>query len=201
MDVLRTLQTTNKLRMKTLVKEEYSEVTPCIDLKKQFGSCYRIKFEEGYVAERGQKGRSYDPWLVILLCQHGHIYPHGRGLLGASTNYRGSIAKRLSALPCVRVIQDGDDGINVVFRLEDFHAVADLLKPKRRRQLSAEHRQRLADMGKASLKAYRQANVQHAGKGRRRDPTTTKAPNPPNWPTAPNSASEFNPTLHRRSTP
>ncbi len=169
----------------------------CIELTTQFGNRYRVSNEASHRAKRGERRRMQDPWLLTILCQHGHIYPHGGELLGASTNNRGPIAKRLSALPCVGVVQDGSDGINAVFHVNDFDTVAAVMKPKRRRKLSAEYCQRLADMGKANLKAYRQANVQHAGNGRGRNPTARTAPKSPDSPTAPRSASEINPTLQR----
>jgi hypothetical protein len=60
----------------------------------------------------------------MIVCRHGHIFPYGGDLLGASTNKRGAIAKRLAALSCVQVTQDGDDGINIVFHIGDFDEVA-----------------------------------------------------------------------------
>ena len=44
--------------------------------------------------------------------------------LGASTDRRGATARRLAALPCVRIVQDGDDGVNVVFHVDDFDNIA-----------------------------------------------------------------------------
>lgn len=101
----------------------------CIDLKERFGQRCRIRYED-----TDRRGR--DPWLAMIDCRHGHIYPHGGDLIGASTNNRGAIAKRLAALACVRVVQDGDDGINVVFNAADFLTVAAVMKPKRRRSLT-----------------------------------------------------------------
>ena len=118
----------------------------CIDLKEHFGDHYRTFYEDSYAAERGDKGRTHDPWLLTVACRHGHIYPHGGTMLGASTNSRGPIANRLAAPPCVRVVQEGDDGVNVVFDVGDFDQVAAVMRPRRRRKLTPEQRtERLAN--------------------------------------------------------
>lgn len=103
----------------------------CIDLKERFGQRCRIRYEDN-----GDRHRGRDPWLAMIDCRHGHIYPQGGDQLAASTDNRGAIARRLAALPCVRVMQDGDDGINVVFDAADFPTVAAVMKPKRRRSLT-----------------------------------------------------------------
>jgi hypothetical protein len=107
--------------------------SPCPDLKAIAAGKYRVKREESYHAEHG---RSVDPWLWIIPCRHGHMFPFGSGLLGASTDRRGEIARRLAALPGCHVHQDGDDGLTVVFPEGMFEAVASLLKARRRRRWS-----------------------------------------------------------------
>lgn len=141
----------------------------CIDLKALFGRDYQVTYEESYRAERGKCGRGHDPWLLVMPCRHGHIYPHGEDYLAASTNHRGRVARRLAALPFVRIVQDGSDGINVEFHSDDFDQVAAVMKPKRRRRLTDNQRadqvERLRDF------QFRPA-AHDAGNGRRRDPTT-----------------------------
>lgn len=132
----------------------------CIDLKDLFGKRYRVTYEESYYAEHGDEGRAGDPWLQVICCQNGHIYPHGGDWLAASTNRRGAVATALTALECTEVLQDGDDGLNVAFRVEHFEEVAALLKPRRKRLISEAERKRLAEMGRANLERYRQANVE-----------------------------------------
>jgi hypothetical protein len=112
-------------------------VTP-IDLKARFGKRYRITLDPAHAAEYGEGSRKDDPWLITIHCRYGHIYPYGGELLGASTERRGPVARRLADLSCVRVVQDGDDGVNVVFHVDDFNTVARNLKPRRRRQLTPE---------------------------------------------------------------
>ena len=138
----------------------------CIDLKERFGDRYRVVYEESYGAERGKSGRAHDPWLLTIPCRHGHIYVQGRQYLGASTTHRREIANRLLALPCVRLVQDGDDGINVVFHMDDFDQVAAIMRPKRRRKLSDEQR---AERDKR-LRDYQFSSASHdAGRDHRRD--------------------------------
>ena len=132
----------------------------CINLKKRFGDRFRVTYEESYAAQHGASARVDDPWLQILMCQHGHLYPQGGDMLAASTDRRGPVAKALADMDCTTVLQDGDDGINVSFHVDDFEEVAGLMKPRRRRQVSDPERNRLAEMGRVSLKRYRKVNVE-----------------------------------------
>jgi hypothetical protein len=50
-------------------------------------------------------------------------------------------------VPSARLEQLGDDGANVSFDVSDFRAIAEVMRPKRRRQLSPEQKARLASMG------------------------------------------------------
>ena len=113
----------------------------CINLKQRFGEQFRVEYEESYRVERGENGRAEDPWLMILLCEHGHICPWGGTQLAACTNHAGRVATKLKALPFTTVAQDGDDGANVLFDVEHFDQVAAIMKPRRRRRLSPEARQ------------------------------------------------------------
>jgi hypothetical protein len=119
----------------------------CIDLAEHYGERFRVIHEASYSADRGDGARAHDPWTLLIPCERGHIYPHGGELLGASTDTRGPTAKALAGLPGVRVVQDGSDGINVVFPAAEFETVAAVLKPRRRRILSPEQRDRLIAMG------------------------------------------------------
>ena len=107
--------------------------SPCPDLKALAGGKYRVKRDESYHAEHGERGRSADLWLWFVPCLHGHLFPFGQGMLGASTDRRGGIARQLAALPGCRVHQDGDDGLTIVFPETLFEAVASILKARRRR--------------------------------------------------------------------
>lgn len=102
-----------------------------MNLKSGYGQTYRIAREEG--------SEPRDPAGFIMPCRRGHIYVHGRELLGAFIG-RGPTARKLAALPGVKLHTDGDDGITITFAPERFAAVATLIRPKRKRQLSAEQK-------------------------------------------------------------
>ena len=116
----------------------------CIDLKKRFGKLYRVVYEESYQAEHEPGAWVNEPWLKVILCQAGgHIYPWGGERL-AAYRPRGPVAQRLKSLPGVQVWTDGDDGVTVLFDVEQFDAVAALMQPRRRRQVSPEQREAAA---------------------------------------------------------
>jgi hypothetical protein len=117
----------------------------CINLKELFGKRYKVVYEEAYDAEHGENAYREDRWLMIMLCQNGHICPWGGSTLAACTSKAGSIAKRLKALPFTSVAQEGDDGANVLFDIEHFAEVAKIIKPRRRKQLSEEQKQQLTE--------------------------------------------------------
>jgi len=109
----------------------------CVNLKERFGRRYRVVYEESYHAERGQHAHTDDPWLQIIPCRLGHIFPWGGSTLAASTNTRGPTARKLAALDFTTVAQDGDDGLTVIFPVEHFAKVAKILRPHCRRRLTA----------------------------------------------------------------
>lgn len=115
----------------------------CIDLKQRYGHQYRTVPEQSFRAERGDTARAVDPWLMTIPCQHGHIFPFGGSVLAVATNTRGGISKRLAALNCCTLHQDGDDGCNLLFDARHFARVAKIVKPRKRRRLSPEHRAKL----------------------------------------------------------
>ena len=119
----------------------------CVNLKERFGKRYRVRHEESYRAARGNRAWADDPWLQIVPCQHGHVFPHGVDMLAASTDRSGSIARRLKALPGVAVWQAGSDGATVLFPVGMIDQVAAIMLPKRRRRLSEAARAQLAAAG------------------------------------------------------
>lgn len=131
-------------------------MSTCINLKETFGGKYRISYDEAAGSEPG--GRS-DPWLMLIPCQRGHIYPHGGSLLAVATSVRGGTARAIRSLPGVEVIQDGEDGINASFPVELFPQVAELMLPRRKRQVSEQERIRLSTMGRANLAKLHSATL------------------------------------------
>lgn len=135
-------------------------MTACINLRETYGGKYRVTYEASYYADHGDGSRTDDPWLQQIECTFGTIIPYGGNELAACTHRRGPTAKKLLALDCVTVWQDGDDGVNVRFDAKDFNRVAAVMRPKRKRTLSPEH---LAKLSAASA-AYRFKPASHASK-------------------------------------
>lgn len=110
----------------------------CVNLKREFGNAYRVQYEESYRAEYGPNCRVEVPWLMITPCRNGHVYPWGGRELAASTDRLGSVARELRTLLFAKVIQDGSDGVTVLFDAEHLDEVAEVMKARRRRRFSPE---------------------------------------------------------------
>ena len=119
-------------------------MTSCIDLKELFGDRFKLDVDESYYAERSEFRRDEEVWLTHILCQHGHIGVWGDDLLVACTDSAGAVAKGLAALSFTTVAQDGSDGLNATFPVEHFETVVEIMKPRKRRRLSEEHKAKLA---------------------------------------------------------
>ena len=131
----------------------------CINLQERFGRQYSVICGESYRAH-GPDARRRDPWLTIIPCRFGHLYPFGGEFLAASVDGFPKVAGRLRKLPCCRVHQDGDDGeLTVVFHVNDLARVAGIIRPRCRRKLSPERRAELADRMRAIRKTTPQAQV------------------------------------------
>ena len=99
---------------------------------------------------RGAREDIRRPWYHVIPCQYGHIYVHGDDELGFASDKPGGVAKRVANLPFTRVTQSGDDGMNIVFDVAHFDEVAAIVKPRRKRILSDEHREKLVEAGRLS---------------------------------------------------
>jgi hypothetical protein len=119
-------------------------VATCINLQKLCGDRYRI----GHDDAAQTWGERADPWVMTVPCQRGVIYPYGGDHLAVEVDYHPAAAKQLAALPSVRCVQDGDQEKTYTFPAAILEAVAAIVKPRKRKQVSAEERARLADMGK-----------------------------------------------------
>jgi hypothetical protein len=113
----------------------------CIDLQARFGRRYRVSFEADG-ATRSQWPESDRPWLLEIRGRSGVVYPQGGEILVAMTP-RPRLGAKLRALPCVLTAR-GDTETVVAFHVDDAPAVFALLKPYKRRQVSAAERERLA---------------------------------------------------------
>jgi hypothetical protein len=132
----------------------------CVNLRERFGQRYKVTYEESYGAAYGPKATREDLWLQIIPGARGQVYPHSIAMLAATTNRSGITARRLKALPFVKVHTDGSDGVTVLFPPEHLDQVADLLQLRRRRRISEGERQRLAALGRKHGFQPRQAGLQ-----------------------------------------
>ena len=122
-----------------------------INLKEKFGDKYKVRYEDSYYAQYGENARTVDPWYMILLCQHGHIFPCGGTRLAASATRM--IGRKLLTIPGTEVKQDGDDGMTVVFECADIQKILRIMRPKKVRKLSPEQKAAAIER----LAQYRQA--------------------------------------------
>lgn len=133
--------------------------TDCPDLRHLAGKRFRTGHDPA--AEHEPGGRN-DPWLLTIPCQHGEIYPHGADRLGFASKTRGEVARAVAALPGAEVVQEASDGMNITFPVDLFDRVAAVVKPRRKRRLSPEQRERLVAMGRVNLERINSAHVQPA---------------------------------------
>ena len=132
-------------------------ITLPIDINAIAGSRWQLNYEQPY------RARDKDPWQAIIPCQLGHIYKHSDELLGVATNTR-TIGLRLAKLPGIQVTQEADDGFNLVFAPKLLPKVAAIVKPKRKRRMSAEQRALAVDrLAKYRAKSQVQRRLLSAG--------------------------------------
>jgi len=118
----------------------------CIDLKREFGSRYRIGLDP---AAKHEPGGTHDPWMFTIRCQYGEIYPYGGEKL--AFHCTGNIIRRKlkEAFPDMEISNWSDDGEAIfIFHVDQFAEVAKFAKPRQRRQVSESERRRLAEIGR-----------------------------------------------------
>ena len=130
----------------------------CVNLLEAFGRDYKITFDPAYDRRRVPR-RCLDPWMMQLPCRGKGvcIYPHGRDRLAVELDGRPGLAKKLAGIPGVELWQDGDGEKTFLFPVDRFTEVAAVVKPHRRRRLSAEQRAELAARLLAAKTSRRQA--------------------------------------------
>jgi hypothetical protein len=114
----------------------------CLNLRELYGGRYKITYDPAAVTW----GEKRDPWMHQIPCAGKGItiYPHGGTRLAVEIDYRPHIAKRVAALPGVQLHQDGTHEKTYLFDVALFDRIAAIVKPRRRRQLTAEQREALA---------------------------------------------------------
>ena len=121
-----------------------------INLRERFGDTYRIAYDEAYQHERSEFRAIEEPHLQQIPCPRGHIYPVDGDTLAVFVA-GGITREKLRTISGCRLVVDGSDGATFTFDVDCFAAVAEVVKPRRRRHLSES--QRLASIER--LREYR----------------------------------------------
>jgi hypothetical protein len=113
---------------------------PVVNLQDRLGKQFRISHDPACDAEHKRP----EPEQLVIRCKTGaEIYPFGDETLAVDLEGHRTIRKRLDQLECCQPYQRGDDFASFLFDVADFRAVARIVKPYRRRQLSESERARL----------------------------------------------------------
>ena len=129
----------------------------CINLRERFdGRCkgespkagkYRVEFDPCY-SSAGVPRDKLDPWYMLIPCKYGHIYPYGDDQLAIDIEGHCQMRGMVKRLGCTELYTEGDDDICCLFDVADFDKVAELVKPRKWRQVSDEERERLHGFSK-----------------------------------------------------
>lgn len=120
----------------------------CTDLDVLYGARYRLTWEADG-ATRSQWPRGDWPWLRRVPCRYGYLYVVGGEMLGAVAVGHPAIGRRLRRLPGVTRAFGAADETVAHFPVAVAEAVLALLRPYRRRTVSAAERDRLRRVGAA----------------------------------------------------
>jgi len=113
------------------------------NLEETYGHKYRIDYER-YINGK-IVGRS--PEYQQLMSKRGCVYVHSPTHLGFATDVRRNVFDKP---PEMQLVQDGDDGQNYIFKIEDFDKLATIMELRRRRNLSESEKNRLRNIGEDS---------------------------------------------------
>lgn len=146
-------------------------MTTCLDLHVLYGDRFKLRLEaDGTTLDATPESES--DWLLELPCRYGVVSPHGGDILAATITGR-RIGQQVARLPCI-LSSRGDAERVVLFHVNDAEAVLGLLKPRRRRLISAEYQARLAAIGRST----RFTGAQDVETGGTIDATTEGGPTP-----------------------
>jgi hypothetical protein len=113
-----------------------------LDLKEIYGHGYKIQCDES--APHFGGGRN-NPWYYQIPCKYGHIYAYSDRLLAYYCD-SGRIQEKLHREhPEIEVCQWGDYEAVFLFPPDQIHTIAKYARPRTKRRLSPEHRQKLAN--------------------------------------------------------
>lgn len=116
----------------------------CANLSDLFGDRFKIDFDP-VIDSHGRQRDKIDPWLQVMRCERGEIYPFGDDKLAVEVQGRPITARRLAELDCCKVYQNGDHEVSFIFPVKRFEEVAAIVRPRKRRRLSEEQKHILAE--------------------------------------------------------
>lgn len=88
---------------------------------------YYVRYEESFAALYGARSKVYDPWLLIMPCQYGEIYPFGGSWLAINTKHK---TRSLMKLPSARLYTDCGEGQTILVDVKYFPEIARIMRPK-----------------------------------------------------------------------
>ncbi len=127
-----------------------------IDLKLLYGTRFKVILDESVKLEPGARS---DLWNYLIPCKNGSIYPFSNTLLEYHCTARGIRTRLNKEHPEIVVRNWSDDGEAIfLFQVDQFDLIAEYARPRRKRRLSAKHREKLVKAGSEALKSYRKSN-------------------------------------------
>jgi hypothetical protein len=83
--------------------------------------------------------------MMLIPCRRGVIYPYGGMLLAVDVDGRPITANQLAASGVCRLTLDGDHEKTFTFDVADLDAVAKIVKPRKKRQMTETQKQAAAE--------------------------------------------------------
>lgn len=121
------------------MNKDFYELKP-INLKDLFSNSYKITLDESASCQGENKK---DLWYFQIPCKYGHIYPISDKYLGFWCDSRVIKARMVRDAPEIELVQDGDGEGVFRFTPGQFGIVARYARPRRRRRLKTNHKQKL----------------------------------------------------------
>jgi hypothetical protein len=113
-----------------------------MNLKGLFGHRYKIQLDESAFCAGESKN---DPWYYQIPCKYGHIYAYSDRLLAYYCDSGRMREKIHREHPEIEVCQWGDYEAVSLFTPGQLETIAIYARPRRKRKLSPEHCQKLAN--------------------------------------------------------
>ncbi len=121
------------------------------DLKKRFGKKYKVFMDEAWEVESSQANsdKAKDkPWYYEIRGKYGVIYLYGTNKLAVRiTAKRIKSRIKIEYKDILKLYIEAKDESIFLFNPENFELVAKLVKARKRKQLSVEHKAKLIKAG------------------------------------------------------